>query len=270
MEISNENEVSPQEESFTKKEIEDGDVRIPLRNLFPYLFNMVSQSYGQRVGVDTEIGRNFLLLSQYNSRQKMEKLKGYQFLTPLLVDSSINDDTPLPLVCMERFPLPDNKSTIVIHLLNPKYPEGIQPGEPTPNAMTEFFAFFTETIRTRSFEQNGLTFAHIAASILESRRNGYLHFNIQSGDEETPKLGDTRWSFQCHKNELFIYPATYSPPLTEREETFLSPWISSTTPCVKRTVVPFKYYHFTNEELTQMENDEDVKKILASKGEKKE
>jgi hypothetical protein len=271
MEISNENEVLPQEETYTKKEIEEGDVRIPVTKIMPYLFNIMSQSYGQRVGLDSDIGRNFLLLSHYNSRQKMEKVKGFQFLTPLVIDTPPDFQDPLPLVCMEPYTLEEGKSIFTIQILRPEYPKDVVRGQPTPNAVTELFTFFSETIRTREFELKGLTFAHIAASILQCIKRGYLHFNIQTDNEtDTLKPGDTRWSFQCNKNELFIYPIVYTPPMPEREETFLSPWISSTIPCVKRSITPFKYYHFSEDDIQQLENDVDVQKILAVKGEEKQ
>jgi hypothetical protein len=274
MEIENGNQEVALE-SFSREQVESGEARIPLKNVFPYMINLISQSYGQRTGIDTDIGRNFLLISQFTSRQKIKSIKSYQFIAPIVVDTDPLDEQPPTLLTMTPYKIVTSKESeekkekdiILLNLLTPKRPNDAKKrADPTSGALSTFFTFFSEEIRTREFEKKGLEFAHIAASILRCKQKGYLTFDISSDNEpekseEIAKKG-VRWVFQYYNGELFIYPLTYMPPLVEHEQSFLSPWISADTPCVQRNISPYKYFNFSEEEMVQMGRDEEVEKVL--------
>lgn len=257
---------SPTELTASKEEILKGDVNIPIKDVFSFVIQHISDTYGQRMGIGSTLDRNFLYFQQLGLRKRIEKIEKYTFLHPLVIEEK--KGAPV-LICIEPYSqckdelgqLADKKA-FVVYLLDPQLTES------TDDSLNKLNEVFQNNIRDRTAEKQGLQFAHILASIVECHDGGYIHFTIeaQSDNLQTKK----QWAFEYHEGDLFIYQIPHSPPYEALEMPTLSPWISSTQSYFKRHVASSYHFKFTPEEIDLIRNDPDVKALQTKAVDEKE
>lgn len=251
-------EPSPSEEGeeyILKKDALEGNARIPVKEMFGFIVEHIAKTIGEQMGAGNEHDRNFTFFEQLKSRRRFAELTKYTFLHPLLSVNRDGADTlvaviPYDKVKNSQAQLIDGKTWILYELTPRKLPE--------PGGLLEFHKFFESTIRTNEYADAGIQFSHILKSINECDKGGYLHFDLESANNSATQ---TKWAFQYHQGDLFVYKILNSPPFEALEESFKSSWISSTHTYFKRKIVNSAHFFFSREELDGIANDPEVVKL---------
>lgn len=243
--------------TITKEEILKGDVNIPVKDVFGFVIQHITETYGQRMGVGSVIDRNFLYFQQLGFRKKIEKIDKYTFLHPLVTNDEAKNSCPT-LVAIEPHNQCKNelgelidKKAYIIYILHPKCDDITE-----TDALNKLNSFFQNEIRNRAGESKGLQFGHILESILQCEERGYIHFTIESDDESS-----SDYAFEYYNKNLFVYNITHQPPYESHEMSALSPWISSTQAYFQRNITATRHFKFTNDELELIKNDPEVKML---------
>jgi hypothetical protein len=250
-------------ESYTKEELLAGTPRVPLKDTFQFLLQYVANEYEKKIGLNNSMDRNFFFFQELASRNRLENIKRYTFLHPMVVDpeqrNALMTIQPYPEVINAQNEKIDRKCFLV-HMLVPSE-------ENSESGVIALNTFFQQEIRDREMERGGLKLAHILASILNCVDTKFPHFVIQKGkDEEEDSDKRSYWSFQClpkgDEVHFYIYHVRYEPPHENIHEATLSPWISHTIPTFQREHKATKHFRFTPEDITSFRNDQDVIDIL--------
>lgn len=239
-------------EYVSQQEILKGDTKIPVKEIFPFLINHVTQLFGKRAGVGTPLDMNFLYFHQLNSRKSIEPIEKYTFLHPLL--ESIQDNQKAPTLlsiapvtqCRSAQNELIEKKAYLLYVLLPKTEE------PLGNLL-DLHKFFEKEIRGKSVEDSKMSFAYVLKGILQCHKEGFLHFTI--GEDESTK---TEWVFEFINKKLFVFRVDNRPPVEDLEVATLCHWISNTNPYFERRLQSVFQIELTEEELESIEKDPEV------------
>lgn len=254
--------------TVSKEEILKGDVNIPIKDVFGFVIQHISETYGQRMGVGSVIDRNFLYFQQLGFRKRIEQICKYTFLHPLVVEEK--KGSPV-LIAVEPYSQCKNelgqlvdKKAFILYILAPKLEE---PSE--DSSLNRLNEFFQNVVRDRTAEKQGLQFAHILASIVECHDGGYIHFTIEDESAAEGKRKNN-WAFEYHEGNLFVYQIPHNPPYEALEMPILSPWISTTQPYFRRDINSSHHFKFTADDIELIRNDPEVKLLQTKNGDEKE
>lgn len=243
-------------ETVTKEEILEGDVKIPVKDIFAFVIQHVTESFGQRMGVGSTIDRNFLYFQQLGFRKRIENIDKYTFLHPLVVEEKKGAPVLVAIKpyqeCKNELGESVDKKAFVLYILEPA--EKIE----DENDLNKFNEIFQSEIRDRAAEQKGLKFSHILASLLECHDGGYIHFTVESQGQDDNL---NQWAFEYQDKNLYLFKIPHNPPYEALEMPILSPWISSTQPYFRRHLTSKYHFKFSDEEIELMRSDPDVKEI---------
>lgn len=246
-------ETEEPEETVTKQEILDGDAKISIKEIFPFLISHVTQMFGKRTGVGTPLDMNFLYFHQLNSRKSMEAVTKYTFLHPLLESIQENQKAPTLLAiepvsqCRSSQNVLVDKKAFLLYVLLPKTDDSY-------GNLLDLHKFFEKNIRGQTVGESQVPFAYILNGILQCNKQGFLHFNYEK-DEDEAKI---EWVFEYINKKLFVYKIDNRPPVEDLEVATLSHWLSNTYPYFERRLQSVLQIEITVEELESIEKDPEV------------
>jgi hypothetical protein len=255
-------QLDPVEEEQTEpsapvSEILKGETMIPIGQVFGFVTEHIAKVIGDHLGSTSEADRTFTFFEQLKSRKRLEEIKTYTFLHPLVGRSKEN--TAPALAAIEPYPQCKNERGVLVDKPCFSMYE-FEPDKESEGGLLEFHTFFEREIRAPNAAAK-LTFAHILASFLECHTNGYLSFSVFEEVENDPQ---PRWVFQVYNSDVYVYKVIFNPPCEAIEKSFKSPWISTTKVYFKRSISPSAVFHFDQSEIDGIKVDPDVLKIKAT------
>lgn len=242
-------ESEPEETMISTEELLQGKTQIPIGQIFPFLFEFITEKYEKQLGVSSLLDRNFLFLQQLVTRERISKLKGFQCLQPLI---SPNTKEPLAVAAIQHHDTIlglhselKKQNTFSLFYLTPKRKE-------TPLDLLGLHELFQDKLRAKL--NKGVNFSHILKALYQCIKNNHFFFNLveEEGEEKH------NWVFHYDDGNIFIYFVPNVPPQPHIEKQITCRWISVDEPIHERTVQSAYHVHLSELEINSILEDKDA------------
>lgn len=233
------------EDLVDSEELLKGKRMVPLGQIFPFLFEYISENFERQLGVSSPLDRNFLFLQQMITREKISKIEAYQCLQPLL--NSVVDKKHLTITAIQRHETildidqtsKPQKSFSLFYLIP----------SPAETPQEPFDLLWLHTLYQNKLREKlplSFNFSHILKAIAQCIKDNHFFFNLVEETEEK-----NNWTFQYDNGHIFIYYVPNIAPQPHLEKTTLCRWISVVEPIYERNIS--SSYHCFLDEATRKE-----------------
>lgn len=239
----------PTEETVSTEDLLAGKTQIPIGQIFPFLFEFITDKYEKQLGVSSLLDRNFLFLQQLVTRERISKLKDFQCLQPLI---SPNSKGPLAVAAIQHHDHVlglhnelQKQNTFSLFYLTPVRKE-------TPLDLLGLHELFQDKIREKM--SKAMNFSHILKALYQCMKNNHFFFNVVEESEEKHN-----WTFHYDDGDIFIYFVPNVPPQPHIEKQITCRWITVDEPIHERTVQSAYHVHLSQLEIQSILEDKDAK-----------